>query len=136
MMSFDEKNEEIKQLLIKHLSPYLLILFGSRAENRDRADSDYDIAFLSDQKFSPYDLYMIAQRLASILNQDVDLLDLSQVSTVMKVQILHKGKVIYCSDDQRRMDFAMKAYKMYVKLNEERQIVIDEIRKRGSIYGE
>ncbi|AQQ53354.1 type VII toxin-antitoxin system MntA family adenylyltransferase antitoxin [Planococcus lenghuensis] len=128
------KLEQAKHLLIERLSPSLLIVFGSSAKGTERPDSDLDIAFLSSEQIDEYQIFMIAEELAAILNKDVDLVDLARVSTVFQMQVLSSGQVLYETDERQRMDFEMKTYKMYAKLNEERQPVLDQIDKSGSIY--
>ena len=65
--------------------------------------SDIDVAFLSDNKVpDQYEIFGIAQEIASILHQDVDLIDLSLASTVFQAQIVSTGKVIYCTDDIKK----------------------------------
>ncbi|MEH7454661.1 type VII toxin-antitoxin system MntA family adenylyltransferase antitoxin [Gottfriedia acidiceleris] len=129
-----EKLQEIINVLIKKINPYVIILFGSAAQDRMRPDSDIDIAYLSDAKLSHYERFLLSQELANLLNKNVDLIDLNNASTVFQAEIIHNGKVIYCSDDERRINFEIKILKMYAKLNEEREEIIDQIKKRGSIY--
>ncbi|MEN6567458.1 MAG: nucleotidyltransferase domain-containing protein [Veillonellales bacterium] len=117
------------------LNPYLMVLFGSLAKGTARADSDVDVAFLRHAQCSPYQIFMIGQELAQLLNKEVDLLDLEQSSTVMKAQIITSGRILYCSDDEKRMDFYIRALKEYALLNEERTPVLDELERRGSVYG-
>lgn len=71
----------ITDVLIEKLSPFLIILFGSTVKGNVRQSSDIDIAYLSDDKVSDqYEIFVIAQELASKLQRDVDLIDLSQAS--------------------------------------------------------
>jgi hypothetical protein len=81
-----------------------------------------------------YQLFMIAQELASELNRDVDLIDLNEASTVFQAQVVHTGKVIYCADEKRKDLYELKTLKMYAKLNEERLPILKNIDERGSIY--
>ncbi|PET78064.1 DNA polymerase subunit beta [Bacillus sp. AFS001701] len=129
-----EKLQEIIKVLIKKINPYVIILFGSAAENRMRLDSDLDLAYLSDTKISNYERFLLSQELANILNLNVDLIDLNDASTVFQAEIVHNGKIVYCSDDNRREKFEMQTLKMYAKLNEERIEILNNIKKRGSIY--
>ena len=84
----------------------MIVLFGSSVKGSMRNDSDVDIAFFSEQDYDSYEVFMVAQELATIIRRDVDLIDLSKVSTVMKAQIVSSGRVIYCSDELRRMNLA------------------------------
>lgn len=125
----------ITDVLTEKLSPFLIILFGSTVKGNVRQSSDIDIAFLSDEKVSDqYELFMIAQELASKLQQEVDLIDLSQASTVFQAQVVSTGKIIYCTDENKRAQFEMKTLKMYAKLNEERSPILKKIEESGTIY--
>jgi predicted nucleotidyltransferase len=124
----------ITDVLTEKLSPFLIILFGSTVKGNARQSSDIDIAFLSDEKVpDQYELFMIAQELASKLQREVDLIDLSQASTVFQAQVVSTGKVIYCTDENKRAQFEMKTLKMYAKLNEERSPIIKKIEESGTI---
>lgn len=124
----------IKKFLIGKISPYLIVLFGSAVKGNLREDSDIDVAFLSDHVFSDYDIFIFSQELADLLGRDVDLVDLSKASTVFQAQVVSTGKVIYCTDENRRMLFQMLALKKYARLNEERQCIFKKFEERGSIY--
>jgi uncharacterized protein len=125
----------IVDLLVDKVSPYLIILFGSTINGNVHNDSDIDIAFLSnDRNLDKYQLFIIAQELAAKLNRDVDLIDLNQASTVFQAQVVHTGKTIYCTDEQKKANFEMQAFKMYAKLNEERSEILNNIAESGSVY--
>ena len=125
----------ITDLLIKKVSPFLIVLFGSTVNGNIHRESDIDIAFLSDEKnLDKYELFMIAQELAAKLNREIDLIDLSKASTVFQAQIVQTGKTIYCTDERKKAEFELKALKMYAKLNEERSEIIKKIDESGTIY--
>jgi hypothetical protein len=79
---------------------------------------------------------MLAQELAGKINIDIDLIDLNKASTVFQGQIVSTGKVIYCIDEKKRMDYEMKTLKMYAKLNEERKSIIENVQESGAIFNE
>ncbi|MBH0158611.1 nucleotidyltransferase domain-containing protein [Fictibacillus sp. 5RED26] len=126
--------QQVITFLREKLDPYLIVVFGSTAKGTERVDSDLDLAYLSNHKLEKYDRFMVSQELAALVNKDVDLVDLNQVSTVFAAQIIQSGKTILCIDDKRRMEYEMKTLKMYAKLNEEREIVMKRIEESGSIY--
>jgi uncharacterized protein len=130
----EDQIETIKTYLLKKVEPYVIILFGSAAQERLRQDSDLDLAFLSDRRFSAYELFMVAQELADLMKRDVDLIDLNKASTVLKAQIVGTGKVLLNRDDYRRMVFQMDTLKEYASLNEERQLILENFKKRGLSY--
>ncbi|KYD25652.1 nucleotidyltransferase domain-containing protein [Geobacillus sp. NFOSA3] len=126
--------QTIVQFLVKKINPYVIYLFGSEAQQQARQDSDIDLAFLSERTLSHYERFMIAGELAAILNCDVDLVDLKEATTVFQAQVVGKGKVLYCADDDKKAQFEMKVFKEYAKLNEERAEILERIRKRGAVY--
>jgi len=127
--------KKIIDILVTEVSPVFVVLFGSFAKGEVRGTSDIDLAYVSEEQKSPYDVFLIEQKIASELNKDVDLIDLKVASTVMQVQILHYGKLIYCKDKYSYDTFAIRSYKAYAKLNEERAVILQSIKERGEIYG-
>lgn len=120
--------------LVEKISPYAIYLFGSVVKGNLHPGSDIDIAFLSENKISSYDLFIIAQGLAGILGKEVDLVDLNNATTVFQAQVIGTGKNIYCSDNYKRMVFEMVALKKYARLNEERACILKKIKESGRIY--
>lgn len=132
----NEYIQKIINFLLKNTKPWIIYLFGSSVKGVFREDSDIDIAFLSDREISQYEVFMLSQELAGMLNREVDLINLKTASTVFKAQVLGNGKQIYCDDDTRRMYFEMRSLKEYALLNEERAIILENIKKKGNVYGE
>lgn len=127
---------ETVKLLRDTVSPQLIYLFGSTAKGTAHAKSDLDIAFLTSANLDEYEVFMIAQQLATKLNRDIDLVDLRKASTVFQGQIVATGKIIYCTDEQARMNYEMRVLKMYAKLGEERKLIIDDIEESGTVFNE
>lgn len=123
------------QILKEEFNPIVIYLFGSAARNELRKDSDIDIAILTDNDIDPYECFLKAQELADVFKRDVDLINLNTSSTVFKAQVVGTGKKVYCSDETKRMYFEMRALKSYAMLNEEREVILQKIKERGSVYG-
>lgn len=134
-MELNDMLKKVLDLLIKRINPVVVYLFGSAAKNELRDDSDIDIAYISEKCLTPYDNFMLAQEIADLLKRDVDLVNLNEASTVFKAQVVGTGKKIYCSDENIRMYFEMRAFKEYALLNEERDIIMKSIKERGRVYG-
>jgi predicted nucleotidyltransferase len=128
----EEDIAKINRCLQESLAPFLIILFGSCAKGTMRSDSDIDIAFFSEKDYDAYEVFIAAQELAALMRRDVDLVDLSRASTVMKAQIVSVGRVIHCSNEAHRMVFFMNTLKEYAVLNEHRLPVLAKIAGRGS----
>ena len=71
----------------------LLLLHGSRARDSARPDSDWDLAYLSDDSFDPDRLLA---DLAIALNADrIDLADLSRAGALLRYRAAADGIVIH-----------------------------------------
>lgn len=132
------KNEDIQSIIgtLKLEIPKLqaLYLFGSQSDGSATLKSDVDVAYLSSAVLSPLQRWDISQKLASLLSCDVDLVDLSQTNTVFRFQILSKGKRIYGVGYDVE-NFETLAYSFYLRFQEERKPIIDEILKNRSVLG-
>jgi predicted nucleotidyltransferase len=117
--------EKIITLLVERCAATVIYLFGSAVRAELKPDSDIDLAFLGDENIDNYEVFMVAQELAEVLGREVDLIDLRKASTVMKIQIVCKGRVLYEKDGNRRIRFEITALKDYTLLNEERRIILD-----------
>lgn len=129
------KENLIIEYLTKELGAILIIVFGSIVTNKSHAQSDIDIALISDTKHSSMEIYSAAQDLANLIKRDVDLINLTEVSPVMQAQIITKGKIIFDENPRFRQEFFILALKKYARLNEEREVVINKIKERGRVYG-
>lgn len=108
--------------------------FGSMVEGNADHNSDLDVAFLADNPVLPVQRFELEQALACAIHRSVDLVDLRQASTVMRMQIVGKGECLYSRDDAVRHAFEMYVYSSYVRLNEERREILRDIGNRGTIY--
>ena len=122
MLSNKEKNIII-DFLKEKLSPELIYIFGSYAKNSERDNSDIDIAILPEKEIDEYKLFLLAQKLAEKLKKEVDLINIKKASTVFKAQII-QGKLIFNKDNYKKMNFELKTFREYAKLNEERKEIL------------
>ena len=125
MISKMEKNKII-EFLKEKLSPDLIYVFGSYAKNKERKNSDIDLAFLSEKEIDEYQLFLLAQKLADKVGKEVDLIDIKKASTVFKTQVI-QGELIYNNDNYKKLSFELKTLREYAKLNEERKEILDRI---------
>lgn len=124
--------EEIK----RHLSPAFIILFGSYSKNAQREESDMDLAYFSEVTLTAYERFALTGDLANILGIEVDLIDIKTIDTVFCMQIFSEGRLVDCRDENEFVKQRMKAYSMYMTLNEQRATIIRNIKERGSVFGE
>ncbi|WP_339252539.1 nucleotidyltransferase domain-containing protein [Sporosarcina sp. FSL W8-0480] len=132
--------KEIKEQLIEKLkqevNPAFIILFGSFAKDAVREDSDIDLAYFSNKQLSSYDRFLLSNELALIGGREVDLVDIKDIDTVFTMQIFAYGVPIYIQDENEFIRQRMRAYSMYVTLNEQRAGIINGIKERGSVFGD
>jgi predicted nucleotidyltransferase len=109
--------------------------FGTWGTKAERNDSDLDLAVLAPKRLPAAQTWEIAQQLATFAGVNVDLVDLHAASTVMAAQIISKSERLYCSDEKRCVEYEDRTYSSYARLNEERREILQDIRKRGNVYG-
>lgn len=117
-----EKNnlphKEKLRTLFEHTGLLAVYLFGSRAEGTANTQSDYDFAILVDFSSPMDDLAFTAldleEKLAAILNTEVDIITLNTADIEHKFLIISRGVLIYSSDDDKRTDFEDIAIKEYL----------------------
>lgn len=111
-----------------------IYVFGSEAAGKARPDSDIDIAFLPPIRYSPVDRFAVAADIAAALHRDVDLVDLRSATTVMRMQVITRGRRLYAADRNEITDFEDFAFYDYVRLNEERAGILNDIVERGYVH--
>jgi predicted nucleotidyltransferase len=109
--------------------------FGSTANGSAGPASDVDVAFLAARPFDPVGRFDLQERLAARLGRDVDLVDLQRASTVLRMQVLSRGRLLGSWDDTGRRAFEDRTYCAYVRLNEERRPILERIAREGRIHG-
>lgn len=131
----DGERQIILNRLRAKLNAVTIFLFGSMALGSTHSDSDVDIAFISPHKHHGYEVFLVAQELATLLNKEIDLIDLQRASTVMQIQVIQTAECLYdeCATDT--MLLKVKWMKEYARLNEERQCILNQIKESGTIYG-
>lgn len=137
VLIFSTDMDSIVQILKENIPDLQAVyLFGSRAEGLARPESDTDIAYLAEGvALSAVDRFFLAQKLANVLHTDVDLIDLKKASTVLRFEIVGKGKRIFCPDEYACDLFEATVFSMYQRLQEERAGIIAEIMRKGRVYG-
>ena len=70
-------------------------LFGSHAAGRATDGSDLDLAVLTNEPMTREEVWQIAQKLAIRLGTEVDLIDLMDCNTVLSMQIIEEGKLLF-----------------------------------------
>ena len=109
--------------------------FGSSVKGYETLESDLDIAYLSEGQITNIKRWTIQEEIASLLRRDVDLIVLKTATDVMKFQIISKGVRIFVKDVKKAEQFEDLVYCLYLDLNEQRKGILEDIYKRGYVYG-
>ncbi len=135
-MYLDVSNKQIIIDMLKKEIPKLkaLYIFGSYADGTATDTSDIDIAYLTTEALTPTQRWDISQKLAILLSRDIDLIELTETNTIFRYQILSKGIRIY-GEGYDVENFETLAYSFYLRFQEERKPIVDEILKNRSVFG-
>jgi predicted nucleotidyltransferase len=106
------------------LDPQAVYVFGSYGTSCQHPGSDLDIAVLCSSAVDPLLIFRLANELSERLGIEVDLVDLSVASTVMRKEVLRTGQRILTVDFQSAEEFEMLTLSDYARLNEERAEII------------
>lgn len=133
-LSTEQKQVTIDTLKQEIPKLQALYIFGSYADGTATNTSDIDMAYLTAEALSPTQRWDISQKLAILLSHDVDLIELSGTNTIFRYQILSEGTRIY-GEGYDVESFETLAYSFYLRFQEERKPIIDEILKNRSVFG-
>ena len=126
--------DQIVAVLREKLPGLLAVyLFGSQAHGVAGPDSDIDLAILADGRQDTLALWNLGQDLASMLDRDVDLLDLRAASTVMQYQIITTGRRLWKKDVQAGL-FECAVLSQKTELDTARAGLLQYIQREGRVY--
>ena len=125
----------VDELCRSHPDLLAVYRFGSSVNDTMGPESDVDLAVLLPRRLDPVSRFDLQERLAARLHRDVDLLDLAAASTVMAVQIVTAGRVLYDGAPAARGEFEDRTLSLYARLNEERRGILERVAEEGTIYG-
>ncbi|RTZ67389.1 MAG: nucleotidyltransferase domain-containing protein [Aquificaceae bacterium] len=96
LTSNEELIREAVKVIKRHLPAVKVIVFGSRAGENFRENSDLDLALDWGKPIPPYLMEQIREELDELPTLvSFDLVDLNSVSEEFKNQILTAGRIIY-----------------------------------------
>lgn len=115
----------VRLVLETHPATQAIYRYGTWATAAQRRDSDLDVAVLlphaEAMRVDRWQWHLLAVRLAGAAGTEhADLVNLRRADTTLQAEILRTGHVIYCREDDVRLEFETLVLSMYQKLNAER----------------
>lgn len=80
---------------MKSFKPTKIGIFGSAARGEDTPNSDIDILYDFDTKYSLFDLGGLLVELEEALGKKVDLVSFSAIHPLLRDRILSEAKIVY-----------------------------------------
>ena len=116
--------ETIKEQLNNHLTEFveefgisLIYIFGSIARNKQREDSDIDIAIYLNRMVDAYTKLSIFGRLVDIFKrEDIDLVILNDANEILRFQVIKYGINIYKDKELNRVLFEAESMSRYMDM--------------------
>ena len=93
----------LKAYVKAHSDIIALYIFGSVAQNKDKKNSDIDIALIPKHPMDGFQRIDIETELSNMLNRNVDLVIFTQASPLLKHQILKYGQLVYENNRDERI---------------------------------
>jgi predicted nucleotidyltransferase len=133
-------NDEILSPIIevvKEIIPEVkgIYLFGSYADGSQRSESDIDIAVHTLGGLTGKEKLELATAFVKDLDVQIDLIDFDKASTLLQFEIISKGRLIYDSDHLFNETTYLKTLGIYYDYMIETREIVDDIKKRGRVYG-
>lgn len=112
-----------------------LYRYGSAGSVYARPESDIDLAVLAGHRLTIDETMQLTAQLSQLTGQDVDLHDLRALPVTLRVQIVLDGVRLYAANATAAEEYDSRTLSDYVRLNEERRGILQDVRSRGRIHG-
>ena len=103
-------------------------LFGSHVRDKTWGKSDLDFTVLFDQSIEKPDygqikIHFLTELIGIFKTNAIDLVCLQEASPYLTYEeIIRSGKIIFCKDEDQRLDFELKAFQRYIDTEPLRKI--------------
>ena len=115
-----------------------IYLYGTWGTEYQRQDSDVDVGVLlpveEAKLVDRWQWHQLATEMAGKVHAEhADMINLRCVDTTFQAEILRSGRLIYCFDEDARLDFETFVLSRHQKLNRERAGIHEEIINSGRV---
>lgn len=127
----------ITQKILETVDTLAIILYGSFSRNTQNAESDIDIAVISESA-DKIMLFELKKNIQELTFRDIDLVNLESIdiSESLRYEILMNGVLLYCKDNFKFDMYKIEKLKEFLDFNESRYDIIERVKNGGKIYGE
>lgn len=124
---------KINEKIFKKFNVKLAYLFGSRAKGNAAPESDFDIAVLFENPSDSFALEktsFLTLELNKFFPVRLDIVSLNAASLLLKYEVIAHGEVLYCEDENERINFEVSVIKEYIDDEPVRKLYNDALYKR------
>ncbi|MGI6587236.1 MAG: type VII toxin-antitoxin system MntA family adenylyltransferase antitoxin [Peptococcia bacterium] len=136
--NFEEKLKKLGQTLEKY-APDLVsaYLFGSSHEGKITPLSDIDLALLleDDLQEAQIETKILLDAIKILGTEEIDLLNLNQAPLRFQYSVIKSKRVIFCSNQERRINFETRVIMNYLDFAHVRYLFNQEFLKRLGVGG-
>lgn len=125
--TIDELKSILKKYFQKHTEIEVAYIFGSVTQGRTSSLSDIDIAVITDSQQIKEETYrygykaeVLTDLIKLLKTNDVDLVILNEVNTLLKHRVLYFGILIYSKNERKRIAFQTDTINKY---NDYKQLI-------------
>jgi len=120
-MKIDSEIAKIRKYFRQQPEVAVAYLYGSFAREEAKKDSDVDLGILFAQKKQeekPFSLpqLVFADELGKILKKKVEIQDLDACRVDFSHRVLNEGKLVYCSNEKKRVEFEERILRIFFDL--------------------
>lgn len=123
--------DSVRELLERSPEVRLAYVFGSVAEGTETSSSDLDLGVLFASDVRADELDDLHSRLDRNAGRSVDLVDLRSAPPLLAHEIISRGKLLVCRDDEERVDLVTWILSRYLDTAHLRRIQSEYLRERA-----
>ena len=124
--------DKIQETLTKYFKDKakFVLLFGSTAKGSNNSESDIDIGvyYSEPKEFSEW--FEDQTQLSELFQKEVDLIYLNESDTIITMQVLANGNLVFCNDISLFHSFKAQKISEYIDFKQDRKIIEDNLLRK------
>ncbi|MFB6216743.1 MAG: nucleotidyltransferase domain-containing protein [Candidatus Aenigmatarchaeota archaeon] len=111
-----EQKAEIIEKGLRERGFKVAYIFGSRVAGREHEDSDIDVGVLTEEPMELMEMIEVEKDIEKELEEDLDLVDLTDKDPRFAYNALRESKLIYSEDEELRVSFEQRLMRKYLDM--------------------